>query len=110
MDLEETNRGFSIAEFEDYHGHKCSLQRSSIIEPDCIWLGMNEPDFQEEGWHPVYKARCRPWKLPDNIHAFSRMHLTREQVAELLPYLQRFVETGELYEQPKWPALGNKTG
>jgi hypothetical protein len=26
----------------------------------------------------------------------SRMHLSREQVAELLPILQKFVDTGEL--------------
>jgi hypothetical protein len=26
----------------------------------------------------------------------SRMHLNRKQVAELLPILQKFVETGEL--------------
>ena len=101
MELKETARGFRILKFEDYYGHECSLQRSSIIEPDCIWLGMNEPDLQEHGWHPHFKARCRPLILSDSIHAFSRMHLTRDQVAELLPYLQRFVETGELYEQYK---------
>jgi hypothetical protein len=110
MDLKETNRGFSIAEFEDYYGHKCSLQRSSLIEPDCIWFGMSEPDLQEHGWHPTYTARCRPWSLPENVHAFSRMHLTRDQVAELLPYLQRFVETGELYEQSEETAMGNEEG
>lgn len=39
----------------------------------------------------AYKANL---KLCKNI--FSRMHLTREQVKDLLPILQRFVETGEI--------------
>ncbi len=34
--------------------------------------------------------------VPKNWMINSRMHLTRDQVAELLPHLQRFVETGEL--------------
>ena len=40
-------------------------------EEACIWLGVNN----------------------------NRMHLTRELTAELLLYLQRFVETGELEQQ-----------
>lgn len=34
--------------------------------------------------------------VPKNWMINSRMYLTREQVAELLPHLQKFVETGEL--------------
>ena len=34
--------------------------------------------------------------IPKNWMINSRMHLSREQVAELLPHLQRFVESGEL--------------
>ena len=34
--------------------------------------------------------------VPKNWMINSRMHLTRDQVAELLPHLQKFVETGEL--------------
>lgn len=105
MELDKTEHGFSIVEFEDRNDHKCSLQKSSIATEDCIWLGMNKPDLQEDGWHPFHEMRMRPYKLPDNVHAFSRMHLTRAQVAELLPYLQRFVETGELEEGVDWGHL-----
>ena len=45
---------------------------SSLAEIEAIWLGI---DREESG---------------------GRMHLTREQVAALLPHLQHFVETGEL--------------
>jgi len=34
--------------------------------------------------------------LPKTWMVDSRMHLSREQVAELLPILQKFVDTGEL--------------
>lgn len=34
--------------------------------------------------------------MPKNWSANSRMHLNREQIAELLPILQKFVETGEI--------------
>jgi hypothetical protein len=68
MNIEKTERGFDIIEFLDRYGNGCSLQKSSLATEDCIWLGVNE----------------------------SRMHLTQGQVKALLPYLQRFVDTGEL--------------
>lgn len=34
--------------------------------------------------------------VPKNWMINSRMHLTRDQVAELLPHLQKFVENDEL--------------
>jgi len=69
----KTQKGFEITEFEDTYGVECSLQMSSSAEEDKIWLGVNHVN--------VY-----------------RMHLNREQVAELLPYLERFVETGRIHE------------
>lgn len=65
LNIRKTARGFSLIEFEDYYHHDCSLQESSNIDP-CIWLGVGN----------------------------NRMHLNQEQVKELLPYLQRFVDTG----------------
>lgn len=72
-----TQRGFSYIRFEDEYGHTCSLQKSSRATEDCIWLGRED--------------------AKDAIGASARMHLTQEQVAMLLPYLTRFVETGELF-------------
>lgn len=68
MGIELNNRGFLIAEFKDRNDEECSLQKSSLASEDCIWIGANE----------------------------HRMHLTRKQVSDLLPFLNKFVETGEL--------------
>lgn len=62
-----TQRGFRRAEFVDRYQSKCSIQASSLATEPCIWLGTGD-----------------------------RMHLTQAMVADLLPYLQHFVETGEL--------------
>ena len=64
----KTLRGFERGEFVDRYGVKCSIQKSSLATGDCIWLGTD----------------------------FKRMHLTRDQVKELLSVLQCFVETGNL--------------
>lgn len=65
-----TQRGFDLAAFEDLYGKPCSIQKSSLATEDCIWLGVDGADF--------------------------RMHLTQQHVADLLPLLNRFVETGEI--------------
>jgi hypothetical protein len=78
--MDKTARGFDITEFLDCYGNKCSLQKSSIATQDCIWFGVDDPkpkrcvEFPKDTW----------------------MHLTRDQVKELLPYLKNFVKTGEL--------------
>ncbi len=100
MKLEETNRGFSISRFVDFYGLECSLQASSLATESCIWLGISNPAIKEMGWHPIYKGRIRDVSEENlnGMYANGRMHLTREKVAKLLPYLIRFVETGELCE------------
>jgi len=95
MKMKKTERGFRIAEFEDRYGSECSIQESSIATEDCIWLGPNSPNPQrmiegKNGWHPV--------ELPEGTSCTTRMHLTREQVSDLLPFLQHFVKTGYLPE------------
>lgn len=68
--MRQTERGFDILEFKDRYGKECSLQKSSLATEDCIWLGVNS--------------------------ARGRMHLTQDMVRDLLPYLNNFVETGDL--------------
>ena len=75
--FQPTERHFAAYTFEDRYGSLCSLQKSSIATKDAIWLGIEIPFITRK-------------------EAATRMHLTREQVAELLPHLQHFVETGEL--------------
>lgn len=77
MDLKATNRGFMRAEFTDYNGDACSIQESSIATDHLLWLGLNT------GTH--HMGEC-----------LARMHLTREMAADLIPLLQRFVDTGGL--------------
>lgn len=73
------DRGFMKGQFVDRYGEKCSIQKSSIATEDCIWLGCDHERF-----------------APDGTACGARMHLTQEMAADLIPLLQRFVETGEL--------------
>lgn len=87
-----TNRGFSIYDFLDRNGNHCSVQNSSLVDPS-IWLGM---DSDDEG-NPVGKEF-------EGKRLGARMHLTREQVSELLPLLNHFATYGHLptgEEQPQ---------
>lgn len=103
MKIKTTERGFPIAEFEDYYGANCSIQKSSLIEPDCIWLGVNDADpkimvskAESHGLKPESENGWMKFPIPEDVLLNTRMHLTRDQVKELLPLLQRFVETGEI--------------
>jgi hypothetical protein len=75
MKKELSPRGFAGIEFRDTYKSKCSLKESSSAMEPKIWFGV---DIDFEG------KECTP------------MHLNQEQVEELLPFLQKFVETGEL--------------
>lgn len=94
MKLELTNRGFTIGDFVDEYGEKCSIQKSSLATKDCIWLGVNEV-------RPKVCVYGQGWKeipLPEGAAISGRMHLSQKLVKELLPFLQHFAETGELPE------------
>jgi hypothetical protein len=102
MKIEKNNRGFGHIQFTDRYGAKCSLQKSSLATEDAIWFGVNDADPQimaskvmqnDEkgvGWvkYPIH---------PDVV-LNTKMHLTQDQVTELLPTLIRFAETGSINE------------
>ncbi len=92
MEVKHTERGFAIVNFIDDNGVSCSLQKSSSTMKDKIWLGCNDAEpkvlIHGEGWKSV--------EMPEGYIANTRMHLTRKQVALLLPHLERFVDTGDL--------------
>ena len=97
MKKSKTHRGFALGEFIDLYGAKCSIQKSSLATDDAIWFGIDDPDpkilaskVMENGTGWV------KYSIPDDVSINTRMHLNREQVAELLPVLQKFVETGEI--------------
>ncbi len=85
MKTKKTLRGFGFIGFKDFYNQECSIQESSIVEPDCIWLGVDNTGPELKG--PGGKFNC-------NVN--SRMHLSREQVFNLIPILQKFVDKGEL--------------
>jgi len=94
--MEKTNRGFGIKKFKDLYGEECSLQESSLATDDAIWLGVHDPElvvFEDEN---MGKYITTP--MPKTFSVHCRMHLNKEQVAELIPILQNFVETGFLKE------------
>lgn len=91
MKHSSTKRGFDVVEFKDHYNSPCSLQKSSLADLDAVWLGVDDANpmiMTSDGWD-VYD-------IPQEVQLTTRMHLTRDQVRELLPYLQAFVDTGEI--------------
>lgn len=92
MKIKNTNRGFGRIDFVDRNGVACSLTESSLATESAIRLGCNNSDphvlIPGQGWQPV--------DMPAGYVANTRMHLTREMVAALLPHLQKFAEEGEI--------------
>lgn len=86
--LNRTPYGISHIEIVDRNERKCSLQNSSITTENCIWLGVYNTGPLIKGPNGDFNA---------NIPGV--MHMTQTQVASLLPFLQRFVETGSLFEE-----------
>lgn len=70
LKLEYTNNGFPKIIFKDRYNKPCAIQKSSLATEDAIWFGID--------------------------NGSDMMHLTTDQVEQLLPILQNFVETGEL--------------
>jgi len=103
MKEQKTERGFSLASFEDFYGNPCELQKSSIATQECIWLGLRNVKAKVMAKHAEHfgiqtedKTGWVDYPIPDGVFIGTRMHLDREQVKKLLPYLQKFADTGEI--------------
>lgn len=103
MQKTKTDRGFDLIEFTDRYDHRCSIQKSSLATEDAIWFGVTdaEPrimasDAQRMGIPTPVQVGWIPFAVPAEVLMNTRMHLTQDQVKELLPILQHFAETGEL--------------
>jgi len=101
--IEKTGRGFSIGEFIDLYGHECSIQKSSLAEEDAIWIGLDDAspkilhgDAKRLGINTSATCGWVDFPIPNEVNLNTRMHLNREQVADLLPILKRFVESGDI--------------
>jgi hypothetical protein len=102
LQVQHTDRGFAYYEFTDGYNEACTVQKSSSAMDQFIWLGTK--DFTIKGFTPYGQP---PWKTISQDHlksvfgfqdviANNRMHLSRKQVKQLLPILQKFVDTGEI--------------
>lgn len=101
--IKPTSRGFALGEFKDMYGAKCSIQKSSLATADAIWLGVDNADPKvmasdaaRLGIKTEETTGWVPYPIPEEVLLSTRMHLSREQVADLLPILTRFVDTGEI--------------
>jgi hypothetical protein len=77
MQVRRTKRRFLLAEFRDANGEECSLQQSSAIG-----------DYPDAAGRP---GTSFVWLGRDA----DRMHLSREQVRELVCRLGRWLEAGD---------------
>lgn len=105
MKRSHTQRGFALIEFTDRYDAQCNIQKSSLATDDAIWFGVADANpiimASQAGQFGVFTSETCGWvpyPVPNEVSMTTRMHLTREQVAELLPVLQHFVDTGELPE------------
>lgn len=92
-----TNRGFKLIEFTDCYDAKCNIQKSSLATEDAIWLGVEDANPQIMA--SKVKKNGVGWvkySIPEDVLLTTRMHLTREQVRDLISILKRFVDTGEI--------------
>jgi len=97
MKKEYTQRGFGIIEFKDSKGVPCSIQESSSATEEAIWIGCDDADpqyFVPYG-NPPWRKLEKPSGAQDWVFN-TRMHLTRKQVAKIIPILQKFVDEGNL--------------
>ncbi|MES0334756.1 MAG: hypothetical protein SFH39_00140 [Candidatus Magnetobacterium sp. LHC-1] len=97
MERSKTNRGFNLIEFLDLYETKCNIQKSSLATEDAIWFGVENANPQIMA-SKVIEGGVGWAKYPvsDDVQFTTRMHLSRENVKELLPILQKFVDTGEI--------------
>lgn len=103
FETETNERGFTTLHFFDRYGLTCSLQKSSMATEEAVWLGITHAEpvilaskAAEHGVETDETTGWVPFPVPEDVLMHTRMHLTQEQVAALLPILQRFVETGEV--------------
>lgn len=104
-----TERGFAFVEFTDAYGTECNIQKSSLATDDAIWIGAKEIGLKQ---FTPYQGGWKDVPTPSDPNGTSyiannRMHLTRDQVAELLPILAHFVETGDVSVPDKSLRSGN---
>lgn len=96
MEKNYTSRGFCRYEFDDAYDKSCSLQQSSCVEPH-IWLGCNDIGLKAGmPWREISEEELKQAFNCKELVSNTRMHLNVEQVKQLIPILQKFVDTGDI--------------
>ena len=73
----DEEKGLSKISFEDDYKQQCSMQKSNAVLENKIWFGVDK-DINGKAIN-------------------ARMHLTQKQVQDILPYLQKFANNGEIF-------------
>jgi acid phosphatase class B len=105
--IKKNKRNFDVATFTDHYGSVCSIQKSSLADKDCIWVGVDNADPKIMSSDAIrlglrkrtFDENDNGWikfEIPKEVLISTRMHLTRKHVKALLPILQRFVESGNI--------------
>lgn len=101
----KTSRGFPLNKFKDFYGCECSIQLSSLATEAAIWIGIDNPNPRIMASNAtrlgVLTDQTTGWiefEIPPEVLISTRMHLTQNQVKELIPILQYFAEHGDLPE------------
>jgi hypothetical protein len=96
-------RGFGGLKFHDQCGCECRIQKSSAACFDAIWLGITCPDpkimssdAKKLGIDTKGESGWVTYPIPKEVLISTSMHLTQNQVRQLLPVLQYFAENGSL--------------
>ena len=112
----KTGRGFPRVDFIDGYDKPCSIQCSSAIGDyedsferpgtSYLWLGLDrvEPRIlaSQAASVGIYTDQTTGWvdyPIPDAVCINPSMHLNREQVAGLIERLQKWLDTGTLYDE-----------
>jgi len=98
----QTTRGFGLVKFTDAYDKPCSVQESSLCSPH-LWLGTDNPqpmvlhsDAHKLGIKTAATCGWVPYLLPAEVSIYTRMHLSRKQVKQLIRHLSDWLKKGQL--------------
>ncbi|MBL4694849.1 hypothetical protein JKY72_05780 [Candidatus Gracilibacteria bacterium] len=95
----EENSPFQIAFFTDKDGNICTIQDSSALNHDHIWLGAIKGPTKEGEKEISSESDFQAWleKIEYRIEEkIMRMLLSQETVSSVLPHLKHFIDTGKI--------------
>lgn len=105
MEFKHTNRGFELVTFKDRYDVPCSIQQSSLETEKALWIGCDDADptvlaskANALGEPTERTVEWVAYPIPEEVLLNTRMHLTDDQVRELVSVLNMWLETGSLHK------------